>query len=229
MFGPDVNDAARAHAIEAWPKEACGIVVDGVYKRARNTARDPEQTFRMPANTFAMRDVQAVIHSHCEPAHGPWPSAADMRGQLDTAVPWGIVWTDGQTAREPLWLGEHTLDADLLGRPFRPGVYDCYALVRAWYWRELGVKLPEFPRDADWWHAGGNLLADGFEPAGFRAVDDIRVGDVLLMQIRSKVPNHCAVALDNGLMLHHLENRLSAREVMGRFLPFVTHRLRHVG
>ena len=221
-------EAARAHAIETWPKEACGIVAGGQYVRIRNTARDPHNAFRMPARTFADHQVEAVIHSHTQ-AHGPWPSASDMQGQIDTAVPWGILWCDGETARGPVWFGDHVLDEPLLGRPFRPGITDCYSLVRAWFRQERGIALKEFPRDELWWKDGGDMLAEGFGPAGFAPVDNMKAGDVLLMTIRSQVANHCAVVLENGLMLHHLENRLSAREVIGRYKPFITQVVRHGG
>lgn len=44
------------------------------------------------------------------------------------------------------------------------------------------------------------------------------------MQVRSKngVPNHAAVYLGDGLMLHHMYGRLSSRDVYGGYWREVT-------
>jgi cell wall-associated NlpC family hydrolase len=75
-----------------------------------------------------------------------------------------------------------------------------------------------------------NLYLDNFGSAGFHTTDlaDLQVGDVLLMQVASPVPNHAAVYLGDGLILHHLQGRLSSRDVYGGYWHKVTtHALRH--
>jgi cell wall-associated NlpC family hydrolase len=48
------------------------------------------------------------------------------------------------------------------------------------------------------------------------------------MQVASPVPNHAAVYLGDGLILHHLQGRLSSRDVYGGYWQKVTtHALRH--
>jgi cell wall-associated NlpC family hydrolase len=74
------------------------------------------------------------------------------------------------------------------------------------------------------------LYVDNFATAGFAVVDpdDLRVGDVLLMQVHSEVPNHAAIVLGDGLILHHLQGRLSSRDVYGGYWQKITtHTLRH--
>ena len=227
---PEAERAAREHALRDWPHEACGIIEGGVYVPLANSATDPREAFKLPPRTFVEHRVEAVIHSHCSDRHDPWPSAADMASQIETAVPWGIVWAGKDDATGPLWWGDFVLDEPLIGRPFQPGIRDCYSLIRAECWQRTAVRLPEFPRDANWWSSGGDLLRTGFRPAGFEAIDrEEQPGDVLLMRIRSAVPNHCAVVLGNGLILHHLGNRLSRREPLGPWRRYVTHTLRYVG
>lgn len=227
MFQPEIETASRAHALRAWPNEACGIVAGGLYVPLANQATDPAETFTLPPRTFVDYQVEAVVHSHCGPRHDPWPTSVDMASQVDTAVPWGIVFTDGEEARPPLWWGDFVLDEELVGRDFVPGVRDCYALLRATYWQMAGVKLRDFARDANWWTAGGDLFRQGFGAAGFQLVGELEPGDVVLMRIHSVVPNHCGVVLENGLVLHHLQGRLSRREPLGPWLRYVTHRLRY--
>lgn len=226
MFGPAVDVAARAHAIRNYPREACGLVIGGEYQPFANVASDPEVEFQLPAD--APHEFEAVIHSHCAPAHGIEPSAADMRGQMETAVPWGIVLTDGKTASAPLWWGDFRLDEPLKGRTFIHGVTDCYSLIESYWWQMHKVRLPVFPRDWDWWDRGGNLYLDGFAKAGFReiAASEGRVGDVILMRIRSDVPNHGGIVIENGVFLHHARGCLSRPELLGRWRSHITHWLR---
>jgi cell wall-associated NlpC family hydrolase len=55
-------------------------------------------------------------------------------------------------------------------------------------------------------------------------VSEIAKGDLILMQIRSRnrVPNHAAIYLGDGMMLHHLHSRLSSRDIYGGYWQEVT-------
>ena len=44
-------------------------------------------------------------------------------------------------------------------------------------------------------------------------IEDIQYGDILLMNIESPVPNHAAIYLGENIILHHVTNRLSSRDV----------------
>jgi cell wall-associated NlpC family hydrolase len=71
---------------------------------------------------------------------------------------------------------------------------------------------------------------ENFAQAGFSPVDasDLQTGDCFLMQVASSVPNHAAVYLGDGLILHHLQGRLSSRDVYGGYWQKVTtHILRY--
>lgn len=235
MFDPRVLYEIQLDAIARYPSEACGLVVEGVgYVPAENVADDPLQAFRMrPEEWTAHGPVIAVAHSHCDVPDVP--SSEDMRSQIETARPWILCATNGKDVSKPWWWGAADQEPPpLLGRTFRHGPSgsdgkgDCYALIRDWYRTVRGIVLPEFPRDAEWWRAGGDLYRDGFQAAGFTRVDgDPLPGDVLLGQIRSPVPNHGVVYLGQGLMMHHLEHRLSAREPIGGWRKYLTHVLRH--
>jgi proteasome lid subunit RPN8/RPN11 len=232
MFGPDVDVAARAHAIAQHPKESSGLVVVNGYVPVDNIAADPEKHFEMPTDAWtAHGKVQAVIHSH-GPQDSLAPSASDMQHQIATAVPWGIVRTDGVVASPIMWWGDHRLEDPLLGREFVHGVTDCYGAIRSWMWQQRKVKLPDVPRDLQWWKTeGGNLYDDGFAAAGYRIIPEsaASVGDVALITFRSDVPNHGGVLVEDGLLYHHLQNRLSAREPLGRWRSMISKWLRYEG
>ena len=249
MFSGTIEASILAAALAEYPREMCGVIADGSFHRAQNIAFDPLADFEMPPETWtAYGSVAAVVHSHPTKSvagvvHGTpphCPSAADMRGQIASAVPWAIVVTDGSTAMAPIWWGDHMLDEPLEGRPFRHGITDCYAAVRAWYWQRRQVRLNDYARAAEWWSFGGNLYLDNFSDAGFArvAADDAQEGDVLLMQIgRTSVPNHAVVMLGRGLIYHHpmpapafgarAAESLSRIEPIGNRAKFVTHVLRY--
>jgi cell wall-associated NlpC family hydrolase len=128
------------------------------------------------------------------------------------------------------WWGGGAPRAPLIGRSFRHGVTDCYALLRDYYALERGIELPEFPRRSQWWDLGGDMLAENFEQVGFRQLhgpDQLAPGDALLGRIGGGVVNHCGIYIGQGLILHHLTNRLSRREPLEPWKRYISHYLRY--
>lgn len=248
MFDPSVTVAAKTHAVAEWPRESCGLVTPAGYVACKNIAAKPEDDFEIAPEAYIGADVLGVIHSHpCTDKRELLrePSAADMRGQMASAVPWGIIQSRSGWASEPLWFGDMLPIPPLKGREFINGVTDCYSQIRDAYrlgaengianWPHAQVLLPDFPRDYAWEHQGGSLYADNFAAAGFARITDkqVEVGDVFLAQIRSPrsnpTPNHGGLYIGNGLIQHHLARRLSCQDVGARWRPFITHWLRYQG
>lgn len=219
----ETADAIRAHAEETYPRECCGLIVvirgRERYVRCNNAAKGNDH-FVLPAEDYAeaegLGEIVGVVHSHPDASNRP--SDADLVGCEASEMPWHIVsWPGGEIRTiEP-----SGYQAPLVGREFSHGVLDCYQLVVDWYQRERGITLKQFERSDEWWNDGvSDLYTEGFPQAGFVNVgQDVQpeVGDVILMQVRSKngVPNHAAVYIGDGLILHHLHGRLSSRDVYG--------------
>lgn len=242
MFNPAVDAAAKAHALAEYPKEACGVIsgtmAAATYVPLANVAANPEEEFELPRTALVDHaPVLAIVHSHCFPKHGAAPTALDMQFQMQAGLPYGIVWTDGKAAGVPLWFGDFLLDVPLFDakgnhvpREFMHGVTDCYSLIRTWFWQIKQIKLPEFPRDQDWWKRGVDLYTAGFGKAGFHEIapGEAKPGDAALMKWgKWPVPYHSGVLIENGLILHHLTNRISRREPFARWTRHVTHYVRH--
>ncbi len=233
----EAQAAIRAHALSAFPAEACGVIKGGAYVRCRNVAADRTQAFRIATRRLtSLSPVEAIVHSH--PGGPDCPSGDDMRQQVATAVPWVLVSTDGRGCLPPVVFGDGAPIAPLVGRGFRHGVTDCYSVIRDAYRLERGIVLPEFPRDWEWWRDGADLYRDGFARAGFRRLAEGErqaPWDVFLAQTpKSPVPNHGGLYLGNGEILHHLTaklpvdpTRLSCREPGSRWQTYVTHWLRY--
>jgi hypothetical protein len=180
------------------------------------------------ANAEDSGELVAVCHSH--PYKEPFPTDGDRVECERSGVPWIIVNYPVGTYYE--WEPDG-YRAPLIGRDFLHGVLDCYTLIRDYYEWELGIALPEFERPDEWWKLDNyDLYKDNFEKAGFRviAMEELQPGDVILMQIASRKINHGAIYLGDQIILHHLTNQLSAREVYGgQYLKHTTHYLRHHG
>lgn len=228
-----IKAAIAAHAIAEYPHEAVGFVtsVAGVetYMPCANWASAPTEHFVIAGEDYARAEeageIVALVHSH--PGAAARPSAADraMCEQSGIAL-WVIVslgtQPDGSIAVDD-WceFGPSGFIAPLVGRQFAHGIHDCYAIVRDWYRLERDVVLPDFERRDDWWDDGHSSLylenyrAAGFEDIGAEAA--LEIGDVLLMQIRSRngVPNHAGIYIGDGHFLHHMHGRLSGRAVWG--------------
>lgn len=234
QFPKSVLKAAREHARAEYPNESCGLVIAGAYHACRNIASDPKSDFVIDPSqrvllTQKHGDIEAVIHSHPNgPVH---PSRADMLGQIETGVPWGIVPLDEDRISDPFFWGGNTPIAPILGRKFQHGIFDCFSVMRDVFrlgreklkeqdidWSFDPIELPDVARDAEWWDKGYDLYRDGFRDMGFREVkpeEDKKPGDVFLVRINSKTINHGGLLLSNSLILHHLPFRLSRREPIG--------------
>ena len=222
--------AAMRHAEAEFPRESCGLVVDGRYVPCANQADDPERRFLIGRREWR-RAATALLHSHPHPLPAV-PSAADMQGQSNMALPWGIVpvGADG-LAGAPFWWGDQVPAPPLVGRAYRHGVTDCYSVIRDWYRLERDVLLPDVARAWNWWRdtAHPDLYERHFREVGFDEVDpaSAAVGDGVLIQIRGVVA-HAGVIVADGVMLHHPgadrpydPTSLSRREPIARWLPYV--------
>jgi len=218
---PESAKAAIEHAKTEAPRESCGLLVIAKGKEkyfpCRNIGVGSDNFVLHPEDYAAaddMGDIVAVVHSHVNLP--PEPSQADRVACEASGLPWHIVSIPNETWVE---LYPHGYKAPLVGREWSHGVLDCYSLIRDWFEIERGIKLPNFERHDDWWHRGENLYVDNFEKVGFRRIDasEIQPGDCFIMQVMSPVPNHAAVYLGDDIILHHVQGRLSTRDVYGGY------------
>ncbi len=226
-------DDIKAHALDEFPRECCGVVViikgRERYIRCRNLAPKPEDDFRLAPEDYAdaedRGEVVAIVHSH--PNVSAAPSEADRVSCEQTGLRWLIASVLHHAGDEAPHVPEirelHPVGyvSPLVGRQFHHGVLDCYTLIKDWYQRERGIELPNFHREDGWWNDGASdLYTENFCKAGFEKIPEnapLEPGDVILMQVRSDngVPNHGGVYIGDGFLLHHPHGRLSTRDVYG--------------
>lgn len=215
-----IKEQALEQAKAEFPAESCGLVavVKGRrrYFPCRNLAETPDEHFVLDPLQYAevedQGEIVAVVHSHPKTNHAP--SQADRVACEKSGLPWHIV--NPQTEQwgycEP-----EGFELPYVGREFVFGIVDCYSLCRDWYKREFGLDLKDYDRRDQFWLKGENLYIDNFANEGFHRVpvEELQYGDAILMQLQSPLPNHAAIYIGDGQILHHLQGRLSSRDLYG--------------
>lgn len=193
--------------------EICGVVLnDSIFIPVENIAEDKRNHFLIDDLEITKHEnITAFVHSHSKGY--PFLSKADFLAQRSFAVAFWLV-CDSQIFKfrsvEPL-----------IGREFEHGVTDCYTLFRDIY-HLCKIEMPNFDRQDDWWF-GGNLYLDNMEKTGFYQVNDVQIGDVILVNLGARVPNHAMIYLGNNQVIHHCPKRLSKRDLYDGYWLKHTH------
>lgn len=226
------KDAIKAHALDAYPHECCGLIIGGDYQPCINIAPDTLNGFEIDPTILVNADIQAIVHSH--PDGEPMPSEPDRVQMALHGVPWVIASVNHGVVN----IRTHkpkAYTAPLVGREYVHGLQDCYSLVRDYYERECGLTLSDYPRAVDWWEDENSpsLYVENFKTEGFVEVplSDIQKHDAIICRVgRTYHPNHALVYLgDSGdlvsenappifgknLVIHHPHGRNSVREIFG--------------
>ena len=223
---PGLAPLLRKLAASAAPREACGFVTrTRQLVEVANRERDPNAAFDAgPLHEMEEREGEALAIWHTHPEDQP-PSAQDVVQCAATFLPWVIA------GPSQLWV-IHPESRAYAGRDFVYGIEDCWTLVSDWHAQEAGIHMPWFDRPPDgWWRTAGtspyvaHAEAFGFGLLPFRevGVENLRRGDVLLMQIAGRRVNHAAVYMGGGTILHHLYGHLSRPEMLDGRLQKATH------
>jgi proteasome lid subunit RPN8/RPN11 len=232
---PEIEAAAREHTAEVYPQEAAGIVMLGKYHRLENRSPTPaDDVVLSDDDLLAVAGADVFFHSH--PDGLPCPSETDMVYQQQLGIPFVIsTWP----IPDFFAFGDMLARAPLIGRAFRHGVHDCYALIRDWYAERGITALWDQPRSWSWWSKTPpqNLYTENFAKAGFVQIqpdEATRTGDLLLMAFNFAVPMHGMLVLTRDLLLHHAagvraydRTRISAAVPRTRFARHTTVALRH--
>ena len=218
----DIKHLALQHAKDESPKECVGLVhiVKGKerYFKCNNLAETPDEQFILDPDDYIKAEKQgeitAIIHSHPNTNH--YPSYADKAACEKSGKQWFIV--NPHTEKWGNWQPTG-YQLPYVGRQFFHGVVDCYTLVRDFYTKEFNIQLNDYFRRDKWWEKGENMYLNNFNNEGFYEISlkEIEYGCVILMHLEADVPNHAAIYLGDNVILHHVQGRLSSRDVYGGY------------
>tara|TARA_Y100001973_G_scaffold58943_1_gene86788 strand:+ start:452 stop:1159 length:708 start_codon:yes stop_codon:yes gene_type:complete len=219
------KNKALEHAKQEDPKESCGllVVIKGKekYFACKNLAEDPKGMFIIDPKDWASAEdkgeIVGVIHSH--PTTSPQLSEADKVSCEKSKLTWYVVQPNLEEWVEYKPCG---YKAPLIGRKWVWGVNDCWSLCRDYYKEELGINLRDWDRPTSSEAFILNPMFDrSFVATGFRELkpeEELQKNDLLLMSIGSPGLNHIGLYLNNQLVLHHLQGRLSSRDLLDEWL-----------
>lgn len=104
----------------------------------------------------------------------------------------------------------------LLGRVYITGKQDCGSLIKDFYQDNFDIELTDYARPDNWWQHGMNIYYDIFRDEGFQlmniTVDQMQIGDIMLMAFVSPFPDHAAIYVGQGKIIHHFYQKLSECE-----------------
>lgn len=206
----DIIIQIKEHAHREIPKESCGVVLIKKGRRSyipcTNIAQ--ENCFKIDPVQFARiqlsGDIEYIVHSH---TNGNKPSEHDISACTMLKLPYLIYYCENNTY-------EILLKNKLIGRNYEFGVQDCFEAARDWFLTH-GVYMPPrrnfLDNDQD---TNYNYMENEVLDWPLKQVKTPVYGDILLLSVLSKKPNHIAIYLGNDMIFHHAVNRLSCRENM---------------
>ncbi|GAG79025.1 unnamed protein product, partial [marine sediment metagenome] len=114
----------------------------------------------------------------------------------------------------------------LENRFFFYGVWDCFALVRDYFHLKFDINLPNIPREFGFWYKGISVFEKHLNSSDFGVypvpIDNIKKGDILLYNMHgTKYINHCAICLEDGLVFHHFNNKISKPFPISHYQQFL--------
>ena len=202
------------------PEEGCGLIANGKVTPCKNIHPSPQENFTIAAEDYAFvneaeGEIECIYHSHTNDRDGFSP--ADIRACKQTNIPWLVYNVHSKDWK----YADPRGDQPYVGREWLYGINDCYSLTRDFYRREFGIILDDFERgeDGEWLNDHWNMFGENYAGQGFIDIDEpSRKGDILLMKMETKWPNHFGIFKGEGSRLyHHFVNRRSEETSYGKY------------
>jgi proteasome lid subunit RPN8/RPN11 len=231
------REKIREHTLNCYPQEMCGFLTEDDFIPVKNSADEPEKSFKIDAIAYAkyFSKAKAIVHSHtrelkkAEVFDLRTPSYADYINQKKTGLPWLIVGCEGLTVTDPIQF-PRIPDNQYLGRPFQWFIYDCYNLVQDFYLFELGITLSEqrIGKDYQELRNMNNIFEGVFQDYGFVEVpfEELTDGNLVLLDNGGFTCNHLGIYW-KGQVLH--QGMVSVSVPFETFLGRINKVLKYVG
>ena len=242
------QETIQEEARRCYPNEACGFIVkqgrkqkaiavinnapvNDILKRQTTFVINPDQYIEVEENN----EIIAVWHSHVEESNKA--SLADIAGCNNSNLPYlitsiykvdnGFVFSERLNVITPT-----NQKAELIGRPYVFGVFDCWSLVVDFLKVKCNIEISNnYPRVEEFWKNNKPFFSLHYKDESLNLVTDnsFKIGDVFMFQTdNSGEISHCGVYVGNDKFLHHAEDRLSKEDIYGGYwLKHTVLHLRH--
>lgn len=225
----NIKEQIKKHALKDLTKECCGLLVQKNNRinvlECSNISESPENHFSILPRDYLrasrLGSIKAVYHSHNSENNRFSPN--DMLHSRSHKIPFILYCSpkDAFSAFDPF--KDKTF---LYDRIFKIGESDCYTVIKEYY-KNLGVHLSGENKLGDGWHKKNpELIQELFNlnknnpdlPINeINPSSELKEHDVVVFEyIKNRGPNHVAIYLGDGKILHHPRNKYLCIEPLNK-------------
>ena len=218
-----VKNIIKNHALESYPDECCGFVVD--YRaenkalRCKNFSQFPKKHFSISPKDYLKisksYQIKAIYHSHPEGEESFSPyDLINSNGHLLNYIMYNVK-NDNFTFYDPR-KNKTFIDYS----EFKIGVSDCYTFVQKYY-KRIGINLKDsdYSRSDDWHQEKPNLSEEiaalNKDVKKIPVSSEFKKYDILLFEmLKGKTANHVGIYLGNNTIIHRPRNKFVTIEAL---------------
>lgn len=214
MITKELKNKIKEHAIQDFPNECVGFVVNGDIFPCKNQSENPIKHFSISPLDYLQAsyfgNIEMVYHSHNK---NPEFSEFDKVNLYNQKLR-GIVYCREKDCFN-IFLPE-SYNNKYVGRNFEIGISDCLSLVSDYYKDELNIILPQIERKEGWYKNNPNIVIEN-TPKNFKQIEfkDAQKNDLLVFDmLKNNLPCHFGIYLGNDVILHQPRNQQSIIELI---------------
>lgn len=227
----DQKEFIKSQSLEEKPNEACGLILSSdTVIPAINEAHKPQKRFLISPGQLnnilekhENNQIKAVYHSHLNN-----PNFTNLDTWLSEGLEVPLILYNIKNNSFNIYT-PYKKNLKLEGRPYIPGIIDCFKLVRDYYKRFLNIDIPDLQHPVRslpvisfktetlnyYYKHGYDDFAKFFTQNGFKRVNDLQEHDIIIARPKNMdAPVHCLVYLGNNEVLHQPVLKKSRKEAL---------------
>lgn len=212
----DVKNQMIEFAEKTPNEESCGFLyvtfTNVGFMPCENIAANKMEYFEISKedyfNCLKLGNIVGIFHSHTARLTTGF-TQDDMDTAEEMEVPIYLYHLGDKSFKEYI---PPSYNVNLEGQMFIFGQQDCFSLVRHYYRQKHQIFISDYDRDEHYLHQADNRILDNFSNEGFV---DIKIAglpqkeDVFVFSNTRDIPQHFAIFMGQGRVLHHPLGSLS--------------------